>query len=186
MEYQTTTSNVLSLRDDVSANIYSRFIHCLLIKPNEAELKTTFYTFCEKYNIENSDDTYSFLMNMKETKQHYKNFAVTDSSILGNLFFFIVYYMNQNPNLFKYMHQMLFLMKATCNMKAQVDVNENSDLDVEVEKLMMHYERIDIMIELNKNIESISKNLNDTTIYKTEHKISHCLDSDYLNFKLIE
>jgi hypothetical protein len=186
MEYQTITSNVLSLRDDVSANIYSRFIHCLLIKPNEAELKTTFYTFCEKYNIENSDDTYSFLMNMKETKQHYKNFAVTDSSILGNLFFFIVHYMKQNPNLFKYMHQMLFLMKATFNMKAQIDVNENSDIDSEVEQLMMHYERIDNMIELNKNIESISKNLNDTTIYKTDQKISHCLDSDYLNFKLIE
>ena len=185
MEYQPV-SNPLSLEDDVSANIYTRFINCVLIKSKDDDLKSEFYTFCEKYNIKNSDDTYSLLINMKENNNHYNKFTITDSSILGNLLFFIVYYMKQKPHLFKYMHQMLFLMKATCNMKAQVDVNENSDIDMEVEKLIVHYERIDTMVQMNKNIETICKNINDNVVYKTEHKISHCLDSDYLNFKLIE
>jgi hypothetical protein len=185
MEYQTAV-NTLSLQEEISANIYSRFINCALIKCKDADLKTDFYTFCEKYNIENSDDTYSLLMSIKENNKHYNTFGVKDSSIVGNLLFFIVHYMKQNPNLFKYMQQMLFLMKATCNMKAQVDVNENSDLDVEVEKLMNHYERIDTLMQLNKSIETIGKNLNDNIVYKTDNKISHCLDSDYLYFKLIE
>jgi len=186
MEYQTSV-NALYLYEQISANNYYKFINCALIKckDDNDNLKNDFNTFCKKYNIDNADDVYSLLTTIKENDKHYNAFSITDSEIIGNLLFFIVYYMKQNPKLFKYMNQMLFLMKATCSMKAESELQDNYNRDMDVEKLLNIYERIDTMIQMNKNIETICKNLDENVIYKSNSKITHGIDCDYLHFTLI-
>jgi len=180
--------------NNIQSNIYYKFINCLFIhKIDQRVLDDQFNVFCEKYKIQNHTDLYSFFILVKEEKTHsYHKFTVDDPILIGNLFMFVIYYMKMN-SLFAYMNRVLYLMMATNKMRLSIkgcsfdeeskDYDMNTDLLIE--ETMDNQERLEKMIQLNKKIENISKQMNFEYVYKVESNVYHDYDGDVLNFALV-
>ena len=180
--------------NNIQSNIYYKFINCLFIhKIDQRVLDDHFNVFCEKYKIQNHTDLYSFFIFVKEEKTHsYHKFTVDDPILIGNLFMFVIYYMKMN-SLFAYMNRVLYLMMATNKMRLSIkgcsfdeeskDYDMNTDLLIE--ETMDNQERLEKMIQLNKKIENISKQMNFEYVYKVESNVYHDYDGDVLNFALV-
>jgi hypothetical protein len=180
--------------NNIQSNIYYKFINCLFIhKIDQRVLDDQFNVFCEKYKIQNHTDLYSFFIFVKEEKTHsYHKFTVDDPILIGNLFMFVIYYMKMN-SLFAYMNRVLYLMMATNKMRLSIkgcsfdeeskDYDMNTDLLIE--ETMDNQERLEKMIQLNKKIENISKQMNFEYVYKVESNVYHDYDGDVLNFALV-
>ena len=180
--------------NNIQSNIYYKFINCLFIhKIDQRVLDDQFNVFCEKYKIQNHTDLYSFFIFVKEEKTHsYHKFTVDDPILIGNLFMFVIYYMKMN-SLFAYMNRVLYLMMATNKMRLSIkgcsfdeeskDFEMNTDLLIE--ETMDNQERLEKMIQLNKKIENISKQMNFEYVYKVESNVYHDYDGDVLNFALV-
>ena len=180
--------------NNIQSHIYYKFINCLFIhKIDQRVLDDHFNVFCEKYKIQNHTDLYSFFIFVKEEKTHsYHKFTVDDPILIGNLFMFVIYYMKMN-SLFAYMNRVLYLMMATNKMRLSIkgcsfdeeskDYDMNTDLLIE--ETMDNQERLEKMIQLNKKIENISKQMNFEYVYKVESNVYHDYDGDVLNFALV-
>jgi hypothetical protein len=180
--------------NNIQSHIYYKFINCLFIhKIDQRVLDDHFNVFCEKYKIQNHTDLYSFFMFVKEEKTHsYHKFTVDDPILIGNLFMFVIYYMKMN-SLFAYMNRVLYLMMATNKMRLSIkgcsfdeeskDYDMNTDLLIE--ETMDNQERLEKMIQLNKKIENISKQMNLDYVYNVESNVYHDYDGDVLNFALV-
>jgi hypothetical protein len=180
--------------NNIQSNIYYKFINCLFIhKIDQRVLDDQFNVFCEKYKIQNHTDLYSFFIFVKEEKTHsYHKFTVDDPILIGNLFMFVIYYMKMN-SLFAYMNRVLYLMMATNKMRLSIkgcsfdeeskDFEMNTDLLIE--ETMDNQERLEKMIQLNKKIENISKQMNLDYVYNVESNVYHDYDGDVLNFALV-
>ena len=184
MEIQTVFSNILiDSTNSIRSSTFTRYLHLVLNNCAEESLKTEFVNFCEKYNVINSDDICTLLCNIKQNDKHHRRFAVNDSNVLGNVLFFIIYYMKQNELLFKYMNKNLLLMKIACNFSGHID--NGKDIDIQVENIMNSFDRVGALIDLNKYIEKITKNMDDKTIYNMEAEIVDYGEYDYLNYKMV-
>ena len=195
---QTTSSYVEEepqlIINNIKSSIYYKFINCLFIqKIDQRILDDQFNVFCEKYNIQNHSELYSLLIFIKEeTTQSYNKFTVDDPLLLGNLFLFIIYYMKTN-SLFAYMNRMLYLMLAANKIRLTIKGSsfdeESKDYEMNTEALIDetvdNQIRIEKMIDLNKKIENISKQINFTYVYKLETNVYNDYDGDVLNFGLL-
>ena len=104
MDIETVFSNLLiDSTNSIRSTTFTRFLHLVLCKCEEESLKEEFVKFCEKYGVINSDELFTLLSDIKQNDKHHKRFAVNDANILGNLLFFMIYYMKQNGSLFNYM-----------------------------------------------------------------------------------
>jgi hypothetical protein len=184
MEIQTVFSNVLiDSANSIRSTTFTRYLHLVLCKCEEVSLKEELNKFCEKYGITNSDDIYTILCNIKQNDKHHKRFLVNDVNILGNVFFFMIYYMKKNDSLFKYMNKNLLLMKLACNLSGHFDNGQN--IDIQVENIMNSFDRVGALMDLNKYIEKITKNMDDEIMYTVETEIGDYGGYDYLNYKMI-
>ena len=195
---QTTSSYVEEepqlIINNIKSSIYYKFINCLFIqKIDQRILDDQFNVFCEKYNIQNHSELYSLLIFIKEeTTQSYNKFTVDDPLLLGNLFLFIIYYMKTN-SLFAYMNRMLYLMLAANKIRLTIKGSsfdeESKDYEMNTEALIDetvdNQIRIEKMIDLNKKIENISKQINFNYVYKLETNVYNDYDGDVLNFGLL-
>jgi hypothetical protein len=182
----------LRIINNIQSCIYYKFIHCLFINNNyENRYEDQFHHFCDKYNIQNKDELFSLLAFIKDNDIPYKKFTVNDPMLVGNLLLFIIYYMKTN-SLFAYMNRVLYMMMSTNKMRLRIkatsydeeskDIEMNTDLLIE-ETIDNQY-RLEKMIELNKKIENINKNMSSTYVYRVESNIYHDYDGDVLNFAL--
>jgi hypothetical protein len=184
MEAQPVFSKLLiDSTNSIRSTTFTRFLHFVLCKCEEESLKDEFVKFCEKYVVTNSDDIFTLLSEIKQNDKHHKRFVVNDANILGNLLFFIIYYMKKNGSLFNYMKKNLLLMKLSCNLSGHFD--NGQDIDIQVDKIMNSFDRVGSLMELNKYIETVTKNMNDETIYKMEAEIADYGGYDYLNYKIM-
>jgi hypothetical protein len=180
--------------NNIQSHIYYKFINCLFIhKIDQRILDDQFNVFCEKYKIQNHNELYSLFIFVKEETTHsYYKFTVDDPILIGNLFMFVIYYMKIN-SLFAYMNRVLYLMMATNKMRLSIkgcSFNEESkdfemNTDLLIEETMNNQERLEKMIDLNKKIENISKQMNPTYAYNVESNVYHDYDGDVLNFGLV-
>jgi len=180
--------------NNIQSHIYYKFINCLFIhKIDQRVLDDQFNVFCEKYKIQNHTELYSLFIFVKEENNHlYHKFTVDDPILIGNLFMFVIYYMKMN-SLFAYMNRVLYLMMATNKMRLSIkgcsfdeeskDFDTNTDLLIE--ETMDNQERLEKMLDLNKKIENISKQINFTCVYQVESNVYHDYDGDVLNFGLV-
>ena len=183
MEIQTTLSNILiDSTNSIRSTTFTRYLHLVLCKCTEESLKEELANFCEKYNVTHSDDIYTILCNIKQNDKHHRRFTVNDVNILGNLLFFVIYYMKKNEPLFKYMNKNLLLMKLACNLSGHFD--NGQDINMRVENIMNSFDRVGALMDLNKYIERITKNMDDETAYKIEAEIGDYGGYDYLDFKM--
>uniref|UniRef100_A0A6C0HB71 Uncharacterized protein n=1 Tax=viral metagenome TaxID=1070528 RepID=A0A6C0HB71_9ZZZZ len=183
MEIQTTLPNILlDSANSIRSTTFTRYLHLVLEKCEEESFKKELSNFCEKYCATNSDDIWMLLSGIKQNDKHHKRFIVNDSTILGNAFFFIICYMKKNDSLFKYMNKNLLLMKLACNVSGHFD--NGQDIDIQVENIMNSFDRVGALIDLNKYIEKITKNMDDETNYKMEAEIRDYGGYDYLNCKI--
>ena len=91
------------------------------------------------------------------------------------------------------MNRVLYLMMATNKMRLSIkgcSFNEESkdfemNTDLLIEETMNNQERLEKMIDLNKKIENISKQMNPTYAYNVESNVYHDYDGDVLNFGLV-
>jgi hypothetical protein len=81
------------------------------------------------------------------------------------------------------MNKNLLLMKLACNLSGHFD--NGQDIDIQVENIMNSFDRVGALIDLNKYIEKITKNMDDETIYKIETEIGDYGGYDYLNYKMV-
>jgi hypothetical protein len=184
MDIETVFSNLLiDSTNSIRSTTFTRFLHLVLCKCEEESLKEEFVKFCEKYGVINSDELFALLSDIKQNDKHHKRFAVNDANILGNLLFFMIYYMKQNGSLFNYMKKNLLLMKLACNLSGHFD--NGQEVDIQVENIMNRFDRVGALMEMNKYIETVTKNMNDETIYKMEAEIKDYGEYDYLNYKMI-
>jgi hypothetical protein len=191
MEQEESSQRIIN---NIQSSIYYKFINCIFIeKIDQRMLDDHFNVFCEKYNIQNHSELYSLFIFVKEETNHlYDKFTVDDPMLIGNLFLFIIYYMKTN-SLFAHMNRMLYLMVAANKIRLTIrgssfdeeskDFDTNTDLLIE--ETMENQERLEKMIELNKNIENISKQINFEYVYKVESNVYKDYDGDVLNFALI-
>lgn len=180
--------------NNIQSSIYYKFINCVFIeKIDQRILDDQFNVFCEKYKIEKHSDLYSLLIFVKEeTNYSYHKFTVDDPQLIGNLFLFVIYYMEIN-SLFAHMNRMLYLMVAANKIRLSIRGSsfdeESKDYDMNAETLIQetvdNNERLEKMIELNKKIENISKRMNTTYVYKVESNVYKDYDGDVLNFALV-
>ena len=180
--------------NNIQSHIYYKFINCLFIhKIDQRVLDDQFNVFCEKYKIQNHTELYSLFIFIKEKTTHsYHKFTVDDPILIGNLFMFVIYYMKMN-SLFAYMNRVLYLMMATNKMRLSIkgssfdeeskDFDTNTDLLIE--ETMDNQERLEKMLDLNKKIENMSKQINFTCVYQVESNVYHDYDGDVLNFGLV-
>lgn len=183
MEIQTALSNILiDSTNSIRSTTFTRYLHLVLDKCEEESLKEELTNFCEKYSVTNSDDLFTLLSNIKKNDKHHKRFLVNDVNILGNVFFFVIYYMKKNDSLFKYMNKNLLLMKLACNLSGHFD--NGQEIDMRVENIMNSFDRVGALMDLNKYIERITKNMDDETVYKIETEIGDYGGYDYLDCKI--
>jgi hypothetical protein len=74
-------------------------------------------------------------------------------------------------------------MKLACNLSGHFD--NGQEVDIQVENIMNRFDRVGALMEMNKYIETVTKNMNDETIYKMEAEIRDYGEYDYLNYKMI-
>jgi hypothetical protein len=180
--------------NNIQSHIYYKFINCLFIhKIDQRVLDDQFNVFCEKYKIQNHTELYSLFIFVKEETTHlYDKFTVDDPILIGNLFMFVIYYMKMN-SLFAYMNRVLYLMMATNKMRLSIKGcsfdEESKDFemrtDLLIEETMDNQLRLEKLLELNKKIENISKQINFDYVYKVESNVYHDYDGDVLNFGLV-
>jgi hypothetical protein len=180
--------------NNIKSSIYYKFINCVFIQKIDMRmLDDQFNIFCEKYKIQNHDELYSLLIFIKEETSHsYDKFTVDDPMLLGNLFLFVIYYMKTN-SLFAYMNRMLYLMLAANKIRLTIRGSsfdeESKDYEMNTEALIDetvdNQVRIEKLLELNKKIEIISKDMNSTYVYKVESNVYKDYDADVLNFGLV-
>lgn len=183
MEIQTVFSNLLiDSANSIRSTTFTRYLHLVLDKCSEESLKEELSNFCEKYSVTNSDDIWMLLSGIKQNDKHHKRFTVNDVNILGNLLFFIICYMKKNDSLFKYMNKNLLLMKLACNLSGHFD--NGQEIDMRVENIMNSFDRVGALMDLNKYIERITKNMDDEMSYKIEAEIGDYGGYDYLHYKM--
>ena len=184
MEKQNVLHNIPDTYS-IKASTYTRFIHCVLTKCNESDIETKLNYFCEKYNITNQikENILELLNTIKKSDTHYRTFMTNDIKIISDLLFFIIYYMKLDNNLFKYMNFMLMLMKVTCNLSSYID--NGTDIDVQCDKIMEGLDRVDILMNLTKHIQTITENMSDDINYTIDASIRNIYDCDYLYFQII-
>ena len=73
-------------------------------------------------------------------------------------------------------------MKLACNLSSHFD--NGQDIDIQVENIMNSFDRVGALMELNKYIEKITKNMVDETVYKMEAEIGDYGGYDYLDCKI--
>jgi hypothetical protein len=178
--YYQNVGNVYSIR----STTFTRYLHLLLDKCENEKLEQGLTNFCEKYKIENKSDISTLMSIIKEKDEHHRRFNLPNSEIIGNLLFFIIYYMKQETSLFAYMNRNLLLMKLACNLSGYID--NGRPIDTQVDNIMRSFDRIGALMELNKHIENVSKTMDDDTIYRLDANIIDKHDYDYLEFKLIQ
>jgi hypothetical protein len=184
MEIQTELSNILiDSANSIRSTTFTRYLHLVLDKCSEESLKEELSNFCEKCSVTNSDDIWMLITGIKQNDKHHKRFTVNDVNILGNLLFFIICYMKKNDSLFKYMNKNLLLMKLACNLSGHFD--NGQEIDMRVENIMNSFDRVGALMDLNKYIERITKNMDDETAYKIEAEIGDYGGYDYLDYKMI-
>lgn len=184
MEIQTVFSNVLiDSANSIRSTTFTRYLHLVLNKCDEENVKEDLVTFCEKYGVTNSDDLFTLLSGIKKNDKHHKRFMVNDVKILGNAFFFMIYYMKKNESLFKHMNKNLILMKLACNLSGHFD--NGREIDIQVENIMNSFDRVGALMDLNKYIEKITKNMDEETVYTMEAEIGDYGGYDYLDCKMI-
>lgn len=182
------------IMNNIKSSIYYKFINCVFIQKIDIRmLDNQFNTFCEKYKIQNHTELYSLLIFIKkETTHSYHTFTVDDPMLLGNLFLFIIYYMKTN-SLFAYMNNMLYLMLAANKLRLTIRGSsfdeESKDYEMNAEQLIEetidNQLQIEKLLELNKKIEKLSKDMNSTYIYKVESNLYKDSGGDVLNFGLV-
>ena len=175
-------------RFNVKISNYYRFVHCVFIKSAKetTNFQTIFDTFCEKYSITQKDETYSLLESMKNDHNSYKNFNVSDTAIIGNTFLFIIYYVKNNNKIFGYLNMMLLMMRATINARFDIkcaQLPDDESVYIFIEKTIDEQERIENLINLSKDIEKLTQQMNDATLYGMETKIT---DNRYIKFTIID
>uniref|UniRef100_A0A6C0BWW0 Uncharacterized protein n=1 Tax=viral metagenome TaxID=1070528 RepID=A0A6C0BWW0_9ZZZZ len=180
--------------NNIQSHIYYKFINCLFIhKIDQRVLDDQFNVFCEKYKIQNHTELYSLFIFVKEETTHlYDKFTVDDPILIGNLFMFVIYYMKMN-SLFAYMNRVLYLMMATNKMRLSIKGcsfdEESKDFEMKtndlIEETIDNQLRVEKLLELNKKIENISKQMNFDYVYKIESNVYHDYDGDVLNFGLV-
>ena len=178
--YYQNVGNVYSIR----STTFTRYLHLLLDKCENEKLQEALNKFCEKYKIENKQDISTLMSIIKEKDEHHRRFDLPNSEIIGNLLFFIVYYMKQETSLFAYMNRNLLLMKLACNLSGYID--NGRPIDTQVDNIMKSFDRIGALMELNKHIENVTKTMDDDTIYRLDANIIDKYDYDNLEFKLIQ
>ena len=178
--YYQNVGNVYSIR----STTFTRYLHLLLDKCENEKLEQGLTNFCEKYKIENKSDISTLMSIIKEKDEHHRRFDLPNSEIIGNLLFFIIYYMKQETSLFAYMKRNLLLMKLACNLSGYID--NGRPIDTQVDNIMRSFDRIGALMELNKHIENVTKTMDDDTIYRLDANIIDKHDYDYLEFKLIQ
>jgi hypothetical protein len=180
--------------NNIQSSIYYKFINCVFIeKIDQRILDDQFNVFCEKYKIQNHTELYSLFIFVKEETNHlYNNFTVNDPILVGNLFLFIIYYMKSN-SLFEHMNRMLYLMLAANKIRLTIRGSsfdeESKDYEMNsealIEETIDNRERLEKMIDLNKKIEKLTKEMNSTYVYKVESNVYNDYDGDVLNFGLV-
>jgi hypothetical protein len=178
--YYQNVGNVYSIR----STTFTRYLHLLLDKCENEKLEQGLTNFCEKYKIENKSDISTLMSIIKEKDEHHRRFNLPNGEIIGNLLFFIIYYMKQETSLFAYMNRNLLLMKLACNLSGYID--NGRPIDTQVDNIMRSFDRIGALMELNKHIENVSKTMDDDTIYRLDANIIDKYDYDYLEFKVIQ
>jgi hypothetical protein len=192
--------NPQQIINNITACIYYKYISCVFIhKIHQYVLDEQFDDFIKKYNIQNKDELYSLLTFVKENNTKvFVKFTVHDSQLVGYLLFFIVYYMKNN-DLFSYMNRMLQLMLSANKMRSisfqesYIDHkcnNEhyNHDIntdDVLFEESINNQQQLHALLILNKNIENLSINMNNSYVYNIVSNIYHDYDGDVLNFAIV-
>lgn len=172
--------NVYSIR----STTFTRYLHLLLDKCENENLEQGLTNFCEKYKIENKSDILTLMTIIKSNDEHHRRFNLPNGEIIGNLLFFIIYYMKQDNTLFAYMNKNLLLMKIACNLSGHID--NGRPIDTQVDNIMKSFDRIGALMNLNKHIENVSKTMDDDTVYSLKANIIDKHDYDYLEFKLIQ
>lgn len=174
----------------VKISNYYRFVHCIFIKSknDDTNFQTIFNTFCQQYSITQKDEIYSLLESMKNDNKAYKNFKESDPSVIGSTFLFIIYYLKNKSGIFYNLNNVLLLMKVTCNARfnikcARAQILDDNSRDAFIEKTIDEQERIENLIKLSKDIEELTQQINDTTLYEIETKIN---DHRYLQFIVID
>jgi hypothetical protein len=186
MEFQSATvlsnnvENVYSIR----STTFTRYLHLLLDKCENEKLQEALNKFCEKYKIQDKAHILILINIIKEKDEHHKRFNLPNGEIIGNLLFFIIYYMKQETSLFAYMNRNLLLMKLACNLSGYID--NGRPIDTQVDNIMKSFDRIGALMELNKHIENITKTMDDDTVYRLDANIIDKYDYDNLEFKLIQ
>lgn len=172
--------NVYSIR----CSTFTRYLHLLLDNCENEELQEGLKTFCEKYKIENKQDISTLMTIIIDNNEHHRRFNLPNGEIIGNLLFFIIYYMKQNASLFAYMNKNLLLMKLACNLSGHID--NGRPIDSQVDNIMRGFDRIGALMNLNKHIENITKTMDDDTNYSLKANIIDKYEYDYLEFKVIQ
>ena len=186
MEFQSATvlsnnvENVYSIR----STTLTRYLHLVLDKCENEKLQEGLNKFCEKYKIENKQDISTLMDIIKKNDEHHRRFNLPNGEIIGNLLFFIIYYMKQETSLFSYMARNLLLMKLACNLSGFID--NGRPIDTQVDNIMNSFDRIGALTELNTHIENLTKTMDDDTIYRLDANIIDKYEYDYLEFKLIQ
>jgi hypothetical protein len=178
--YYQNVGNVYSIR----STTFTRYLYLLLDKCENEKLQEALNKFCEKYKIENKQDISTLMSIIKEKDEHHRRFNLPNGEIIGNLLFFIIYYMKQDNSLFAYMNKNLLLMKIACNLSGHID--NGRPIDTQVDNIMRSFDRIGALMELNKHIENVTKTMDDDTVYRLDANIIDKHDYDYLEFKLIQ
>ena len=186
MEFISTTvlSNNVDNAYSIRCSTFTRYLHLLLDKCEHEKLQEELKTFCEKYKIENKQDISTLMDIIKQNDEHHRRFNLPNGEIIGNLLFFIIYYMKQNASLFAYMNKNLLLMKLACNLSGHID--NGRPIDTQVNNIMKSFDRIGALTELNTHIENLTKTLDDETVYRLHANIIDKYEYDYLKFKLIQ
>lgn len=185
MEIHSTTvfsnnvDNVYSIR----STTFTRYIHLLLDKCENERLEERLTKFCEKYTIQNKQDISTLMTIIKQNDEHHRRFNLPNGEIIGNLLFFIIYYMKEESSLFAYMNKNLLLMKLACNLSGHID--NGRPIDIQVDNIMKNFDRIGALIDLNKHIENVSKTMDEQSIYSIKANIIDKHDYDYLEFKIV-
>ena len=177
------TSNILiDSTNSIRSTTFTRYLHLVLYNCKEESIKEEFAKYFEKYSLTNSDEVWRLLTFIKENDKHHRRFTVNDVKVLGNAFFFLIYYMKKNESLFKYMNKNLLLMKLACNLSSHFD--NGQDIDIQVENIMNSFDRVGALMDLNKYIERITKNMDEETLYTMEAEIGDYGGYDYLDCKI--
>ena len=67
METQTVFSNILlDSTNSIRSTTFTRYLHLVLHKCDEENVKEELNNFCEKYGVTNSDDLFTLLSGIKQ------------------------------------------------------------------------------------------------------------------------